>query len=186
MQAVASVNPNTIVVVHSVGPLIIEPWVENPNVTAILWAGVSGPETGNAITDVLYGAVNPSGHLPYTIAKNASDYPAQIVEGDTFLTVNYTEGLFIDYRHFDEVRCPIVTAFIDDTDASARRTSSRVTSSASGFHTRTSASPAFLFQRSMAERTRTPKKRLLGLQASRVPSRLDAALRCGCTGHSSV
>ncbi|KZV61087.1 glycoside hydrolase family 3 protein [Peniophora sp. CONT] len=102
VQAVASVNPNTIVVVHSVGPLIIEPWVENPNVTAILWAGVSGPETGNAVTDVLYGAVNPSGHLPYTIAKSPSDYPAQIVEGNTFLTVDYPEGLFIDYRHFDQ------------------------------------------------------------------------------------
>ncbi|KZV64672.1 glycoside hydrolase family 3 protein [Peniophora sp. CONT] len=102
VQAVASINPNTIVVVHSVGPLIIEPWVENPNVTAILWAGVSGPETGNAVTDVLYGAVNPSGHLPYTIAKSPSDYPAQIVEGNTFLTVDYTEGLFIDYRHFDQ------------------------------------------------------------------------------------
>lgn len=35
MQAVASVNPNTVVVVHSVGPLIIEPWIDNPNVTAV-------------------------------------------------------------------------------------------------------------------------------------------------------
>ena len=35
VQAVASVNPNTIVVVHSVGPLILEPWIEHPNVTAV-------------------------------------------------------------------------------------------------------------------------------------------------------
>lgn len=102
--AVAAQNRNTMVVVHSVGPLIIEPWIEHPNITAVLWAGLSGPETGNSLVDVVYGDVNPSGRLPYTIAKNASDYPAQLVlggGGDTILQINYTEGLFIDYRHFD-------------------------------------------------------------------------------------
>ncbi|KAH8995015.1 glycoside hydrolase family 3 protein [Lactarius akahatsu] len=95
--AVAAQNKNTIVVVHSVGPLIIEPWIDNPNVTAVIWAGLGGTETGNGLVDVLYGAVNPSGRLPYTIAKSLSDYPAT-VETDT---INYSEGLFIDYRHFD-------------------------------------------------------------------------------------
>jgi len=69
-----------------------------------LWAGLGGPETGNSLVDVLYGNVNPSGRLPYTIAKNASDYPTQLVIGATDPTitqVDYTEGLFIDYRHFD-------------------------------------------------------------------------------------
>ena len=59
VQAVAAQNPNTIVVVHSVGPLILEPWIEHPNVTAVLWAGLGGTETGNALVDVLYGAYNP-------------------------------------------------------------------------------------------------------------------------------
>ncbi|KAH9031770.1 glycoside hydrolase family 3 protein [Lactarius pseudohatsudake] len=95
--AVAAQNQNTIVVVHSVGPLIIEPWIDNPNVTAVIWAGLGGAETGNGLVDVLYGAVNPSGRLPYTIAKSPSDYPAQIETG----TIAYSEGLFIDYRHFD-------------------------------------------------------------------------------------
>lgn len=93
--AVAAQNPNTIVVVHSVGPLIIEPWIEHPNVSAVLWAGLGAAETGNALTDVLYGNVNPSGRLPYTIAKNASDYPTQLVIGtaDTPITqVDYVEG----------------------------------------------------------------------------------------------
>ena len=35
INAVAAVNPNTIVIAHSVGPSIIEPWIENPNVTAV-------------------------------------------------------------------------------------------------------------------------------------------------------
>ncbi|KAI0034487.1 beta-glucosidase [Vararia minispora EC-137] len=101
VEAVAARNPNTIVVVHSVGPLIIEPWIDNPNVTAVLWAGLAGTEAGNAVADVLYGDYNPSARLTYTIAKDIADYPAQITRGSGFLTIPYTEGLFIDYRHFD-------------------------------------------------------------------------------------
>ena len=70
---------------------------------------MSGQEAGNSITDVLYGAVSPSGRLPYTIAKNASDYSAQLVTGggaNDILSIPYSEGLFIDYRHFDAVRNP--------------------------------------------------------------------------------
>ena len=113
INAVAAVNPNTIVVVHSVGPVIVEPWIENPNVTAVLWAGLPGQETGNSLVDVLYGDVSPSGRLPYTIAKDPADYPAQLVTADPNTTgqtgwlpipvfiIEYTEGLNIDYRHFD-------------------------------------------------------------------------------------
>ncbi|KAG1875716.1 glycoside hydrolase family 3 protein [Suillus subluteus] len=103
--AVAAQNNNTIVVVNSVGPLIVEPWIEHPNITAVVWAGIQGQEAGNAIADVLYGAYNPSGRLPYTIAKDPVDYPAQLVTNGSaseVLTINYTEGLFIDYRHFDQ------------------------------------------------------------------------------------
>ena len=81
--------------VHSVGPLILEPWIEHPNVTGVLWAGVPGAEAGNAIADVLYGEWNPSGRLPYTIARNASDYSAHLVlggEGDEILNITYAEG----------------------------------------------------------------------------------------------
>ncbi|KAH9856097.1 glycoside hydrolase superfamily [Lenzites betulinus] len=104
INAVAGSNPNTIVIAHSVGPAIIEPWIENPNVTAVLWAGLPGQEAGNSIMDVLYGDVNPSGRLPYTIAKQPSDYGAQLITGGTgneILRIPYTEGLNIDYRHFD-------------------------------------------------------------------------------------
>jgi beta-glucosidase len=93
--AVAAQNNNTIVVVHSVGPLILEPWIDHPNVTAVLWAGVPGQEAGNAITDVLYGDWNPSGRLPYTIAKQESDYSAHLILGGKptdVLSIPYTEG----------------------------------------------------------------------------------------------
>ncbi|KAG6830364.1 hypothetical protein H0H87_008310 [Tephrocybe sp. NHM501043] len=104
VAAVAAQNKNTIVIVHSVGPLIVEPWIDHPNVTAVLWAGLSGQEAGNSITDVIYGDYNPSGRLPYTIAKQVSDYSAQLLTGggpNDILAIPYTEGLEIDYRHFD-------------------------------------------------------------------------------------
>lgn len=93
--AVAAQNKNTIVVTHSVGPLIVEPWIDHPNITAVVWAGLSATETGNALADVLYGDWNPTGRLPYTIAKRAEDYPAQLVTGGSgsdILSIPYTEG----------------------------------------------------------------------------------------------
>ncbi|OXC81956.1 beta-glucosidase [Cryptococcus neoformans] len=104
VKAVASANNNTIVIVHSVGPMIIEGWIDHPNITAVLWAGLPGQESGDSLVDVLYGAYNPSARLPYTIAKKREDYSADIdyVTSDVppITQVNYTEGLFIDYRHF--------------------------------------------------------------------------------------
>ena len=48
-------SSNTIVVVHSTGPVLLGNYSDNPNITAILWAGVPGQESGNSIADVLYG-----------------------------------------------------------------------------------------------------------------------------------
>ena len=47
-----------------------------------------------------------SGRLPYTIAKDMQDYPAQINEEFTLIKIQipYSEGLYVDYRHFDAVR----------------------------------------------------------------------------------
>ncbi|KIM33816.1 glycoside hydrolase family 3 protein [Serendipita vermifera MAFF 305830] len=104
VQAVAAVNPNTIVVVHASGPVLMEAWIDHPNITAVLWPGLPGQESGNGLVDVLYGAVNPSGRLPYTIAKQRSDYPADVLytSSDAIPQVDYTEGLYIDYRWFDK------------------------------------------------------------------------------------
>ncbi|KAH9916602.1 glycoside hydrolase superfamily [Epithele typhae] len=105
INAVAAVNNNTIVIAHLVGPSIVESWIDNPNVTAVLWAHLPGQESGNALADVLYGDVNPSGRLPYTIAKSLDDYGTKLVLGGSqatdILRVDYTEGMLIDYRHFD-------------------------------------------------------------------------------------
>ena len=97
VQAVAQAGQNVIVVVHSVGPIVLETIQALPNVKAIVWAGLPSQENGNALVDVLYGLVSPSGKLPYTIGKSQSDYGTQVARGDD----NFSEGLFVDYRHFD-------------------------------------------------------------------------------------
>lgn len=68
--AVASTCNNTVVIYSSCGPFDTVGWYDHPNVTAILNAGGLGQETGNAIVDVLFGRVNPSAKLPYTLAAD--------------------------------------------------------------------------------------------------------------------
>ncbi|GIZ42120.1 hypothetical protein CKM354_000540000 [Cercospora kikuchii] len=96
---------NTIVVLHSVGIRVIDEWVNNENVTAIIYALLPGEEAGNSIADVLYGDVSPSGRLPFTVAKNESDYGNLLnstIGSGPFPQDNFTEGLYIDYRYFDQ------------------------------------------------------------------------------------
>ncbi|KAI0376320.1 glycoside hydrolase family 3 protein [Hypomontagnella monticulosa] len=97
VKAVAAANKNVIVVVHSVGPVILETILAQPNVKAIVWAGLPSQENGNALVDVLYGDTTPSGKLPYTIAKSANDYGTGVVRGND----DFKEGLYVDYRKFD-------------------------------------------------------------------------------------
>ncbi|KAL2267931.1 hypothetical protein VTJ83DRAFT_5208 [Remersonia thermophila] len=98
VQAVAAANKNTIVVVHSTGPIILETILNTPGVRAVVWAGLPSNENGNALVDVLYGLTNPSGKLVYTIAKRPEDYGVSIVRGND----DFREGIFVDYRWFDQ------------------------------------------------------------------------------------
>ncbi|CAF2092400.1 unnamed protein product [Rotaria magnacalcarata] len=99
VKTVAARCASTIVIVNSVSQLNVEAWIDNSNVTAVVWAGLPGPEYGQAIVDILFGNYNPGGKLVFTIAKNDSDYGTNITE--TYNS-NYTEGVFLDYRHFDK------------------------------------------------------------------------------------
>ncbi|CAF4034413.1 unnamed protein product, partial [Adineta steineri] len=99
INTVAARCASTIVIVNSVAQLNLEGWIENPNVTGVVWSGLAGPEYGPTIVDVLYGKYNPGGKLVFTIAKNDSDYGTNIT--NTYNS-NYTEGVFLDYRHFDK------------------------------------------------------------------------------------
>ncbi|KAK1857099.1 hypothetical protein CCHR01_00173 [Colletotrichum chrysophilum] len=126
VTSVASNCNNTVVIVNTAGPRVLDAWIENENVTAVLYSGLLGQESGNAITDVLYGDVNPSAKVTHTIAKKATDYPAQICLTEV---CEFSEGVYIDYRYFDSknttVRFPFghglsyTTFSYDKVDATA-------------------------------------------------------------------
>ncbi|KAI1320321.1 glycoside hydrolase family 3 protein [Xylariaceae sp. FL0255] len=97
---------DVLVVIHTVGPVIMERWINLPNIKAVLLANLPGEESGNALADVILGYVNPSGRLPWTIGKSLDDYGAG---GQIMYTPNgfvpqqdFKEGLYTDYRHFDK------------------------------------------------------------------------------------
>ena len=100
--------PNTIVVLHGAAPNVM-PWRNNANVTAIVVAHMPGQESGNSLVDILWGDVNPSGKLPYTIANQESDYEPHLVNSTELQEStdpdawqdDFTEGNLIDYKEFD-------------------------------------------------------------------------------------
>ena len=96
----------TIVVVHAVGPVVLERWIDLPGVKAVILANLPGEESGNALVDVLFGDIDASGRLPYTVGKSLEDYGpgGQVLyyPNAAIPQQNFTEGLYIDYRHFDK------------------------------------------------------------------------------------
>lgn len=118
VETVASECSNTIVVLHGASPNVL-PWKDNANVTAILAAHFPGQETGNSIVDVLWGDVNPSGRLPYTIANDETDYDLKIVNSTELLEStdpniwqdDFEEGNLIDYKEFDAANKSVAYEF---------------------------------------------------------------------------
>lgn len=104
MATVTSQCKNTVVVIHSVGAVNIETFYDNPNVTAILWAGLPGQESGDSIVDILIGKKSP-GRLPFTIGTWRGSYGADVLytpnNGVKAPQQYLTEGIFTDYRGFD-------------------------------------------------------------------------------------
>jgi beta-glucosidase len=95
------------VFIHNAGIRLVDEWIDHPNVTAVMFAHLPGQDTGRALAQIIYGDVSPSGKLPYTVAKKEEDYsvgPPAVAEGmySLFPQTNFTEGVYIDYRHFDK------------------------------------------------------------------------------------
>ncbi|CAE7138477.1 unnamed protein product [Rhizoctonia solani] len=99
IEQVAAVNNNTIVVIHSVGPVVMN-WVSHPNITGLIYAGAPGEQTGPSIVDVLYGDYNPQGRLPFAVGKSEADYNTNILYNSLpNPTISYTEKLLLDYKY---------------------------------------------------------------------------------------
>ncbi len=98
IRRVAAVQPDTVVVLHNGSPVEM-PWIEN--VKGILETYLGGQGVGEAVCDILFGRINPSGKLAETFPKKLSDNPSFLNfpgEGDT---VRYNEGIFVGYRYYD-------------------------------------------------------------------------------------
>ena len=101
MQTVVAANPRTIVVVASGGPVLM-PWLDQ--VPAVLESWYGGQELGNALADVLFGDVNPSGKLPVTFPRSERDTPVSSPEqySRTAIVAHFSEGLAVGYRGYDQ------------------------------------------------------------------------------------
>ena len=97
VEAVVEKNSNVIVVINSPGPINL-PWLDD--VKGLIFSGLGGAESGNAIADILFGDYNPSGHLPYVWGLK-EDYPAQIDIFSKPDNIEYSEGVFVGQRYFD-------------------------------------------------------------------------------------
>jgi beta-glucosidase len=113
IEAVADANPNTIVVLETGNPVDM-PWRDKVN--AIVQAWYPGQAGGQAIAEVLTGAVNPSGRLPITFPADLSQTPRPELEGldtawGTPTTVEYDEGAEVGYRWFAKTGARPLFAF---------------------------------------------------------------------------
>jgi beta-glucosidase len=100
IEAVAAANPRTVVVLHT-STAVAMPWAEH--VAGIIEAWYPGQAAGASIAAVLFGDVNPSGHLPVTFPRDATQGPATHwweYPGDG-RNVAYSEGVFVGYRWYD-------------------------------------------------------------------------------------
>ena len=128
IAAVAAANPHTIVVIESGSPVTM-PWVDAP--AAILEAWYAGSDGANALGNVLFGSVNPSGKLPNTFPKSDADLPhptitqpppesrhfdgaatpEQWAKGMPPFQVTYDEGVKVGYKWYDAEKKPVLFPF---------------------------------------------------------------------------
>ena len=112
VEAVAAANPNTIVVLETGGPVSM-PWADHVKGIVEMWyPGIGGAQ---ALANILFGDVNPSGKLPVSFAKDDAQLPHPIVPGLEGVTakapnrehkvkpfdLKYTEGAKVGYKWFE-------------------------------------------------------------------------------------
>jgi beta-glucosidase len=103
IAAVTAANPHTVVVLETGDPVLM-PWLDQT--PAVLEAWYPGARGGEAIANVLFGAVNPSGRLPITFPKAEAQLPRPVVPGRDVaerapIDVDYPEGADLGYRWFE-------------------------------------------------------------------------------------
>jgi len=109
IAAVSGVNPNTIVVLETGTTVSMSTWQNK--VSAIIQAWYPGQEGGNAIANILFGNVNPSGKLPFSFIQEESHSPAFVGYKSPDLKARYDEGIFVGYRYLDKHKIDLLYPF---------------------------------------------------------------------------
>jgi len=99
IQEISKVNPNTIVVLYG-NFFVMQNWIDQ--VPAILEAGFPGQQGGNAIADILFGTVNPSGKLTVTYPVSTAQYPEGFTQSGVSTKISYPESIYVGYRYFEK------------------------------------------------------------------------------------
>src|ERR1700737_3344709 len=125
IDQVASANPRTIVVIES-GTAVTMPWIDK--VSGVLEAWYAGSKGADAVANILFGDVNPSGKLPMTFPRSEADlpHPREVIPSPSMLgkeavmatgeakptfEVHYDEGLKVGYKWYDAEKKPVLFPF---------------------------------------------------------------------------
>ena len=99
-----------VVLLMNCGSIMDMAFLADYDISAVVYTWQLGQESGNAVADVLSGKVNPSGKLTDTAAKKYADYPSSKYFGNKAYN-NYTEDIFVGYRHFTTFRQDVLYPF---------------------------------------------------------------------------
>ena len=108
IEEVLLAQPNTVVVLHN-GSAVEVPWADDA--AAILEMYLGGQGVGTAADRILYGEVNPSGHLAESFPYMLQDTPGYLNFPGDGRKVRYAEGVFVGYRYYDTRILPVRWAF---------------------------------------------------------------------------
>ncbi len=109
IKAVSKVQPKTVVVLNNGAPVAMSAWIDD--VSAVLEAWMMGQAGAGALSDVLFGRINPSGKLAETFPLKLADTPAVGNWPGGAGSVRYGEGLYIGYRYYDLKEMPVLFPF---------------------------------------------------------------------------
>lgn len=100
INQVLEVNSNVIVVLNNATPILMDGWLDK--IPAVIEALYPGQEGGNALADILFGDISPSGKLPLTFPKKWEDTPVYMTYPGHKEDAYYTEGILVGYRYYDK------------------------------------------------------------------------------------
>jgi beta-glucosidase len=108
IEKIALVQKNTVVVLHNGSPVLL-PWLGK--IKGLVETYLGGQAVGEAVADVLFGNINPSGKLAETFPLKVEDNPSFLNFPGSPDAVNYHEGLFVGYRYYDKKKMDVAFPF---------------------------------------------------------------------------